>query len=175
MKESKSNQNPNQLKWLTLIKNENLAIKREISILFLHQLSQEMRKYPKKENNIFSRHKVQANFPFHGSDYLEKIERAWIMHLSCAIPTMGLHKFDWAQVAWINRLNASLNFFARTILTSSMGTRIWSEYALSLVLVTVLSSISTFPYSWRGFVPKSSLASKWLKSETLKVALTLYS
>ena len=52
-----------------------------------------MEKYLKKKNKIFSHRNVQANFLFYGSDYLETL-RAVIMHLSRAIPPIGLHKFD---------------------------------------------------------------------------------
>ena len=101
---------------LTLIKNGNSAIKREIIDLFLQKPPWETGKYSKKENNIFSHHNVQANFLFYGSDYLET-SRAWIMHLSYAIPSTGLHEFDWAQVVWINPLSTSLNFFSQALMT----------------------------------------------------------
>ena len=99
-------------------------------------------KVSKKESSIFSYHRVQANFLFHGSDCLET-SRGWIMHLSCTIRSMDLHKFDWAQVAWINPLSASLNFFARALMIGTKGTWIGSEYTSSHVLVTLLSSISS--------------------------------
>ena len=99
----------------------------------------------KKENNIFSHHNVQATSWFHGSDYLET-SKAWITHLVvwilCVIST-GLHKFDWAQVAWINPLNTFFNFFARALMTGPTRTWIKSEYASFHVLITVLSSISS--------------------------------
>ena len=101
-----------------------------------------MAKYPKKENNIFSHHNVQASFLLHESDYLET-SRAWIMHLSYAIPSTGLHEFDWAQVAWINPLSASLNFFVQALVTGLTETWIGSKYVSSHVLVIVLSSISS--------------------------------
>ena len=116
----------------------------------------------RKSKIIYSHHNMQANFLFHGSDYLET-SRAWIMHLSCVIPSTGLHEFDWAQVTWINPLSTSLNFFAWALMTGLMGTWIRFEYA------------SSFPSSWRGFALKSSSTSKGLNSETLKVAITLYS
>ena len=81
----------------------------------------------KKESNIFSRHIVQANFLFHRSNCLET-SRVLIMHLSCVIPSTDLHKFDWAQVALINPLNTSLNFFTRTLVTGLTRTWIGSKY-----------------------------------------------
>ena len=65
------------------------------------------------------------------------------MYLSCAIPSTSLHKFDWAQGAWINQLSASLNFFAWALVTGPPETWIGSEYASSYVFVIVLSSISS--------------------------------
>ena len=100
------------------------------------------------KSSIFSCYSVQANFLFHGSDYLET-SRAWIMHLSCVIPLMGLHEFNWAQVASINPLRAYLNFFARALVTGPTGTWVGSEYALSHLLVIVLSLISSPTNSYR--------------------------
>ena len=85
---------------------------------------------------------MQANFLFRGSDYL-KTSRAWIMHLSCAIPSTELYKFDWAQVTWISPLSSSLNFFAEALVMGFDGNlnRIW--ICLTHVFVTVLPSISS--------------------------------
>ena len=70
-------------------------------------------KYPKRKIIYFLAIMCKPTCWFHGNDYLET-SRGWIMPLvlwmSCAIPSTGLHKFDWAQDAWINPLSTCLNF-----------------------------------------------------------------
>lgn len=95
--------------------------------------------------------------------------------ISCEIPSINPHEFDWAQVAWISLLSTSLNIFAWDLVTGLIGNWIGSKYASSYVLMTAFSSISSFPSSWRGFPLNSLSTSKGLNSKTLKVALMFYS
>ena len=84
-----------------------------------------MEKYPQRKIIYFSAIMCTLTCWFHGSDYFET-SRAWITHLvvwiSGAIPLTGLCKLNWAQVAWINPLSTSLNFFTRALVTGLMGT-----------------------------------------------------
>ena len=58
-------------------------------------------------------------------------------------PSIGIHELTWAQVAWISPLSASLNFFARALVTGPTGT--WTGS------LDVVPRSASFPSSWHEF------------------------
>ena len=140
-------------------------------MIYCHQLCFKMEEFSKRKQSD-SYWSCKRNY------WVSSI--TWITHLLCwlslVIPSMGLHAIAWDQFARISPISASLNLFARALVTGPMGTWTGSEYDSSrVVLAPLLPTSSSFPSSWERFVLKSSPASNGLRSETLNVALPPYS
>ena len=90
----------------------------------------------------------------------------FITHSSSFGPSLECPMLESSQISWISPLSASLIFLDLALVIGLTGTCNWSLNALWF---------SSFPLSSKGFVLESSPTSKRERSETLNVALMLYS
>ena len=108
-------------------------------MIYCHQLCFKMEEFSKRKQSD-SYWSCKRNY------WVSSI--TWITHLLCwlslVIPSMGLHAIAWDQFARISPISASLNLFARALVTGPMGTRIGSEYVSSHVLLHVSTFSSCF-------------------------------